>query len=92
MDLIGHDVRTVIECGWAGTSNGKLLALAASSFDVLLTADRNIKHQQNLKTLPIAVVVLATPDGLLTSFQQLLPSLLAELSTLAPRTFLEIQL
>lgn len=90
--LIGHVVQTVVECGWEGISNGKLLALAAASFDVLVTADRNIKYQQNLKKLPVAVVVLITPDGLLPSFQQLVPKLLVALRQLKPRTLIELQL
>jgi hypothetical protein len=90
--LMGHVVQTVVECGWEGISNGKLLALAAASFDVLVTADRNIKYQQNLKKLPVAVVVLITPDGLLPSFQQLVPKLLVALRQLKPRTLIELQL
>jgi hypothetical protein len=90
--LVGHVVRTVVECGWEGVSNGKLLALAATSFDVVLTADRNIKYQQNLKKLPVAVIVAVTQDGLLSSFEQLVPKLLVALTQLAPRTLIELQL
>lgn len=90
--MVGHLVRTVVECGWEGTSNGKLLTLASMSFDVVLTADRNIRYQQNLKKLPVAVIVLVTPDGLLSSFQQLVPKLLAVLTQLQPRTLIELQL
>lgn len=89
--LSGHDVRTVGQCGWAGTQNGRLLALAATQFDVLVTADRNIQHQQNLKALPIAIVVLATPDGRAQSFQKLAPKLLATLKTLTPGSLVELQ-
>ena len=39
---------TVAARGWAGTKNGALPALAAAEFDVLLTLDRGIEHQQNL--------------------------------------------
>lgn len=90
--LAGHDVRTVGKCGWAGTQNGKLLALAASQFDVMITADRNIQYQQNLNKLPIAIIVLATPDGRIRSFQQLIPKLLTTLNTLVPCTLIELQL
>lgn len=90
--LVGHAVRTVVECGWDGISNGKLLTLAAASFDVVLTADRNLKYQQNLKKLPVAVIVLATPDGMLSSFEQLVPELLETLTQLKPRTLIELQL
>ena len=59
--LSGHEVRTVAAMGWSGKHNGELLRLAADSFDVLLTADRNLERQQNLTTLPISVVVLLHP-------------------------------
>ena len=51
--LPGHEVRTVAEMGWSGTRNGPLLALATADFGVLLTADQNLEHQQNLRALPI---------------------------------------
>ena len=53
-----HHVRTVGAMGWAGKRNGELLRPAAADFDALLTADQNQEHQQNLLTLPLAVVVL----------------------------------
>ena len=56
--LVGHDVSTVQHSGWTGTKNGKLLGLAAAEFDVFLTMDRNLEFQQNLNTLPIAVLVV----------------------------------
>jgi hypothetical protein len=90
--LVGHHVKTVGQCGWAGIKNGKLLALASGSFDVMLTADRNIRYQQNIKTLPITVVVLVTPDGLLPSFQKLAQQLPAALSALIPCTLIELKL
>lgn len=44
-ELPGHDVKTVAEAGWAGAKNGKLLQLAATQFDLLLTVDRNLEYQ-----------------------------------------------
>jgi hypothetical protein len=53
--------------GWADLRNGKLLAEAGLKFDVFLTIDKNIKHQQNLNRLPIPVISLDairnTPEG-----------------------------
>jgi hypothetical protein len=49
-ELPEHEVLTVMEQGWSGIKNGKLLALAAPEFDVFLTIDQNLKYQQNLKT------------------------------------------
>ena len=56
--IVGHEAVTVQATGWSSIKNGKLLALAATQFDVFLTADRNIEFQQNLKALPVAIVVL----------------------------------
>jgi hypothetical protein len=44
--LIGHDVSTVQHEGWTSLSNGALLRQASATFDVLMTADRNIEFQQ----------------------------------------------
>lgn len=69
--LIDHDVGTVAGMGWSGLTNGALLAKAANTFDVILTADQNIEFQQNLKTLPIAVVVLAAETNQMESLERL---------------------
>ena len=53
------EIHTVQSMGWAGKSNGDLLRLAADyGFDAFITADRGIEYQQNLRTLPIPVVVM----------------------------------
>ena len=80
--LIGHDVRTVAEMGWASLNNGALLRQAGSEFDALLTADQNIEFQQNLKALPLAVVVLIADSNRLESLEPLVPRVLQVLATL----------
>src|SRR6266849_1991569 len=50
-ELLGHEVKTVAEAGWAGVQNGELLQLAAKQFDLLLTVDRNLEYQQNFAGL-----------------------------------------
>jgi hypothetical protein len=48
-----------IEHGWDRLTNGELLnAAEAAGFDVLLTTDKGIRYQQNLKGRRIAIVVL----------------------------------
>jgi len=55
--LANHDVQTVQDMGWAGLKNGPLLTRAASLCDLFLTADKNLRYQQNLRgrTLSISV-------------------------------------
>jgi hypothetical protein len=57
--LAGHEVTEAIERGWDRISNGELLTTAeAVGFELLLTTDKNIRYQQNLKGRKIAIVVL----------------------------------
>jgi hypothetical protein len=61
--LPGHTVTRARQRGWDRLSNGDLLAEAEQAgFDVFLTADKNIRYQQNLAGRRIAVVVLSTPQ------------------------------
>ena len=83
--IAGHSVSTVRLEGWAGIKNGKLLALAAIRFDAFLTADRNLEFQQNLATLPIAVIVLVCSRTRLQNIAPLVPELLDRLNHLPPK-------
>jgi len=57
--LSEHTVHTAKARGWHTLSNGELLnAVEEAGFDVLLTTDRRIRYQQNLKVRRIALVVL----------------------------------
>jgi hypothetical protein len=57
--LKGHTVVEAIERGWDNLVNGELLTVAeAAGFEVLLTTDKNMRYQQNLKGRKIAFVVL----------------------------------
>jgi hypothetical protein len=55
-----HEVRNLIEMNWSPElENGELIEKAeAFGFDVLLTADQNIRYQQNLTHRRLALVVL----------------------------------
>lgn len=84
--LPGHAVRTVVETGWSGVKNGKLLALAANQFDAFVTVDKNLPFQQNMATLPIAVLVLDAMAIDLPALLPLMPNLERALLSLKPRT------
>jgi len=55
------EVATVFDRGWTGLKNGELLTQASADFTVFVTADQNLRYQQNLKGFDIGVVVLAAP-------------------------------
>jgi predicted nuclease of predicted toxin-antitoxin system len=59
--LTGHAGSTAAREGWSQLDNDELLnAAEAAGFDVLLTTDTNIRHQQNLEGRKIAIVVIRT--------------------------------
>jgi len=59
--LPNHSVATVFEKGWSTLENGDLLQAAErEQFEILVTTDQNIKHQQNLANYRLAIVVLTT--------------------------------
>ena len=89
-ELSGHDVRTVQEMGWSSLKNGELLARSVNQFDVFLTADQNLRYQQNLSALPVAVAVLVAKSNRIQDLRPLIPELLGALSALQPRTLVQI--
>jgi hypothetical protein len=57
--LSEHTVHTAQSRGWDTLSNGELLdAAEEAGFAVLLTTDRRIRYQQNLRLRRLALVVL----------------------------------
>jgi hypothetical protein len=53
-----HQVETVQGLGWSGTMNGELLRRCRGRFDVFLTMDRNLEHQQGIAELDFGVVLI----------------------------------
>ena len=67
--LIGHSVDTTFQLGWSRLSNGELLDRAEEQgYELLVTTDQQIRHQQNLGGRKLAVLVLST-----TSWPDILP-------------------
>ena len=58
--LAEFEVLTAQEMGWGRVKNGDLLRRAEGVFDVFLTADQQLKYQQNLTGRRLAIVVLST--------------------------------
>ncbi|MCX7060275.1 MAG: DUF5615 family PIN-like protein [Nevskia sp.] len=89
-ELSGHDVRTVLEMGWSGVKNGRLLALASQQFDAFVTVDRNLQFQQHTASVPLMILVLAAAGNDLASLRPLVPALSAELDKLRTATVIMV--
>ena len=58
--LAPRPATTVQQAGYAGVKNGELLARLDGVYDVMLTADKNLRYQQNLAGRQIAIIELPT--------------------------------
>ena len=73
--------------GWAGIEDGELLRKAVEAeFDVLVTMDSSMVHQQKIENHAIAVVALRAASNRLADTRPLMPALLASLSQIKPGT------
>jgi len=76
--------------GWSELLNGELLDQAVDAkFDVLLTSDSNITHQQNLRFRLIAVVVLRARDNRLKTHIPMMQDVLQTLLIIRPGEVVE---
>jgi hypothetical protein len=73
--LSTFQVETVIDAGWRGITNGKLLNLAAKQFDVFITSDKNIEYQQHNESLPIPVIVISTKGNMWVDIEPIVPQI-----------------
>ncbi len=85
-ELAGHTVKTVRQMNWLGIGNGRLLKLIASAgeFDVFLTVDKNLPHQNQVGDLPFAVVVLRARSNRLPDVRLFAPEILRRLPEFQP--------
>ena len=59
-----HEVRSVRDMQWLGKKNGELLGLAAfNGFDILITLDRNLRHQQNLDKVGLKFIIILAKNN-----------------------------
>jgi predicted nuclease of predicted toxin-antitoxin system len=65
----GVEAVTVRERGWDSKKNGELLTLAEKEFDVLLTTDRGIPHQQDLSRFDLEVEVISARSNRLADLE-----------------------
>jgi len=89
--LAGHEVTEARELGWDRISNGELLTKAeAAGFGVLLTTDKQIRYQQNLKGRNIAIVVLGNSAWRLVRMH--LDRIAAVVNAATPGSYAEVEI
>jgi hypothetical protein len=89
--LQDHTVVEAMAQGWDQLSNGELLTAAEEAgFDVLLTTDKNIRYQQNLKGRRLAIVVLGNPQR--PAVERCIDRVVAALIAATPGSYFEVEI
>ena len=86
-----YKTATTHEQNWADALNGELLTLAEENgFDVLLTADANIKNQQNLSDRKIAILVLRAFNNRLATHAEMIEDIHKALAKIQAGEIVEV--
>ena len=89
--LTEYETATTQEQNWADVLNGELLTLAEENgFDVLLTADTNIKSQQNLSNRKISILVLRAFNNRLTTHAEMIDDIYEALAKIQSGEIVEV--
>lgn len=88
----GHECETVRRAGYGSKKNGELLSLAEGQWDVLLTSDRNIKHQQNMTGRKVSILILCAKSNRLKDLLPLMPACAQALLSIRPGNVVEVGL
>jgi predicted nuclease of predicted toxin-antitoxin system len=83
-------VSTVLEQGWSGMDDEALLRAAQNEFDVLVTMDRGIPHQQNVRDISLGVIVVRAFSNRRRDVAPLIPRVNEALRIVGPGQVLEI--
>ena len=89
--LKGHVVVEAIERGWDQLANGALLdAAEAAGFGLFLTADKNLRDQQNLTGRKISIVILGNAQW--PVLRRYLERVVAAVDAATPGSFAEVEI
>ena len=89
--LAGHDVAFARRMGWHELKNGELLRHAEEAgYELLLTSDKNMRWQQNLSGLKIAIVVLGNQQW--PDVRRHLDRIVAAVNAATPGSYSEVEI
>ena len=87
--LAGHIVEEARLHGWEELANGELIEAAElAGFEVLVTTDKNIRYQQNLKGRQISLVVLGNSQWPMVKL--VLEGIVGSVNSAEPGSYIEI--
>lgn len=91
MIFVGHECATAQQRGWGGAKNGELLRLAEGEYDLFITADQNLRYQQNISGRRIIrILELSTND--LRRIRGASEEIRSAVASMAPGDFLRLDI
>ncbi len=88
--LSEYEVTTVQRQGWAGLTNGHLLDAIDTLFDVFITMDKGIRHQQRLAGRAFGVVEVRARSNDIDDILPLVPQILDTMRAIKPSDIVTI--
>ena len=88
--ILGHQVESARFAGVDGLLDDRMLRAIGGRFDVLVTVDSSMPHQQNLAGHPFAIIVLRAVSNRLPDLLPLVPALLQALEDVKPGEVREV--
>jgi predicted nuclease of predicted toxin-antitoxin system len=79
-----HEIVTTQQMRWEDLENGELLAVAQLEFDLLLTTDANLYHQNKVANFDLAVIVLRAFRNSYAALAPLVPEIIPLIETIQP--------
>ncbi len=86
------DCWTAKQGGFLGKRNGELIALVDGNFDALVTMDQGIRHQQNIKTRRVSIIILSARSNSWSGIAPHVGALLTAIRTFQPGAFIDVGL
>ena len=89
--LTGHTVGISADLGWDRLQNGELLTAAEQAgYELLLTTDKNLRYQQNLKDRMISIVVITHAQW--PALQQHVQRVVEAVNAATPGSYAEVDI
>jgi predicted nuclease of predicted toxin-antitoxin system len=89
--LPGHTITKAKDAGWDRLANNELLEAAEEAgFEVLITTDKNLATQQNLRGRALAIVVLGNSQWRVV--QRYVRKIAAIVNATTPGSYVEIEI
>ena len=88
--LSKFSIFSVDEMAWRGVKNGVLLDLMAGDFGIIITTDKSLPFQQNLKKRQISAIILPTNE--VPAVIELLGKIEETIDTISPGEFKQLEM